>query len=254
MSIEATAHCSIFMPPDCDQGVLDGFFLELDTLLEEGVEGIDIDCSLMAHTRSGHINALWDALTRCEEAGVRMRLTSVEYGLERLLQVLDLHPLFTLEPSGRRPRPEYGHLGGGATRQTAFSAKFEPSTDDIGNTFIRFHDFLKKLQLSEMHAFDLETVFYEISTNILRHGGLPTVSSISFAATLEGEVLELRFEDEGKAFDPTGYSRHFDHHEAIRTQERHGLGIIMIQRLVDEISYERADGIRNVVIIRKRVK
>jgi len=28
----------------------------------------------------------------------------------------------------------------------------------------------------------------------------------------------------------------------------------MIQRLVDEISYERADGTRNVVIIRKRVK
>jgi anti-sigma regulatory factor (Ser/Thr protein kinase) len=254
MSIEATAHCSIFMPPDCDKGVLDGFFLELDTLLEEGVEGIDIDCSLLAHTRSGHINALWDALTRCEEAGVTMRLTSVGFGLERLLQVLDLHPLFTLETSERKPRPEYGHLGGGATRQTAFSARFDPSMDEIGNTFIRFHDFLRKLRVSEMHAFDLETVFYEISTNIVRHGGLPAVSSIRFSATLEGENMELRFEDHGKPFDPTGYSRHFDHHEAIRQEERHGLGITMIQRLVDQISYERVDGVRNVAIIRKRVK
>ena len=93
MSIEATAHCSIFIPPDSDEDVLDGFFLELDTLLEEGVEAINIDCSLLNHTRSGHINALWDALTRCEEAGVPMRLTSVGYGLERLLKVLDLHPL-----------------------------------------------------------------------------------------------------------------------------------------------------------------
>ncbi|MGD8627877.1 MAG: ATP-binding protein [bacterium] len=254
MSIEATAHCSIFMPPDCDKAVLDGFFLELDTLLEEGVEAIDIDCSLLSHTRSGHINALWDALTRCEEAGVNMRLTSVEYGLERLLQVLDLKPLFTLEPSQRKPRPEYGHLGGGATRQTAFSADFEPTMDHIDNAFIRFHDFLLKLQMSEMHAFDLETVFYEISTNILRHGGLSQLSSILFSATLEGEKMELRFEDHGKAFDPTGYSRHFDHHEAIRHEERHGLGITIIQRLVDEISYERTDGIRNIVVMRKRVK
>jgi len=189
MSIEATAHCSIFMPPDCDEAILDGFFLELDTLLEEGVEGIDIDCSLLSHTRSGHINALWDALTRCEEAGVRMRLTSVEYGLERLLQVLDLYPLFTLEPSERKPQPAYGHLGGGATRQTAFSAEFEPSMDDISNTFIRFHDFLKKLRVSEMHAFDTETVFYEISTNIFRHGGLSRVSSIIFSATGRGQGL-----------------------------------------------------------------
>jgi anti-sigma regulatory factor (Ser/Thr protein kinase) len=126
--------------------------------------------------------------------------------------------------------------------------------DDISSTFIRFHDFLKKLRVSEMHAFDLETVFYEIATNIFRHGELSPVSFISFSATLEGQDLELRFEDEGKEFDPTGYSRHFDHHEAIRQDERHGLGITMIQRLVDEISYERADGIRNVVILRKRVE
>jgi anti-sigma regulatory factor (Ser/Thr protein kinase)/anti-anti-sigma regulatory factor len=254
MSIEATANCSIFIPPDCDEGILDGFFLELDSLLEEGVDGIDIDCSLLDHTRSGHINALWDALTRCEEAGVKMRLTSVGYGLERLLQVLDLYPLFTLEPSDRKPQPGLGHMEGGATRQTAFSAEFEPGMDDISNTFIRFHDFLKKLQVSEMHAFDLETVFYEVSTNIFRHGGLPSLSSIRFSATLKGPDLELRFQDEGKAFDPTGYSRHFDHHEAILHEERHGLGITMIQRLVDGISYERADGIRNVVTIRKRVK
>lgn len=254
MSKEATTDCSIFMPPDCDEAILDGFFLEIDTLLEEGVEGIDIDCSLLSHIRSGHINALWDALTRCEEAGVRMRLTSVGYGLERLLQALDLHPLFTLEPSKRRPRPQQVPLDGGATRQTAFSAKFEPGMDDISDTFIRFHDFLKKLQVSEMKAFDLETVFYEISTNILRHGGLSSLSSICFSATLEGRYMELRFVDEGRAFDPTGYSRQFDHHEAILRKERHGLGITMIRRLVDRISYERADGIRNVVIIHKQVR
>jgi len=254
MAIETTTYCSIFLPPDCDEPILDGFFLELDTLLEEDVEGVDIDCSLLSHTRSGHINALWDALTRCEEAGVRMRLTSVDYGLERLLQVLDLHLLFTLEPSDRKPEPPSSPLAGGATKQTAFSVEFEPSMDDINNTFIRFHDFLKKLQVSEMQTFDLETVFYEISINILRHGQLSPLSSICFSATLDGQDLELRFVDEGKAFDPTGYSRDFDHHEAIRQEQRHGLGITMIRRLVDQISYERVDGLRNVVTMRKRVK
>jgi len=254
MSIEASTDCSIFLPSDCDESILEGFFLELDTLLEDGVEGIDIDCSLLSHTRSGHINALWDALTRCEEAGVRMRLTSVEYGLERLLEVLNLRTLFTLEPSGRKPELPAGPPACGATKQTVFSAEFEPGIEDISNTFIRFHDFLKKLQVSEMQVFDLETVFYEISTNIVRHGELSPLSSICFSATLDGQHLDLRFEDQGKAFDPTGSSRHFDHREAIRQEQRHGLGITMIRRLVDGISYERVEGIRNVVTIRKRVR
>jgi anti-sigma regulatory factor (Ser/Thr protein kinase) len=253
MSTEATTACSIFLPSDCEESILEGFFEELDTLLAEGVQAIDIDCSLPGHTRSGHINALWDALTRCEEAGVHMRLTSVGYGLERLLRVLDLYPLFTLEPSDRKPGTPGGRIIRGAIQQTAFSVELEPSMDDISNTFIRFHDFLKKLQVSEMQAFDLETVFYEISTNILRHGRVSPVSSISFSATLEGQDMTLRFQDEGMPFDPTGQTRDFDHREAIRKERHHGLGITMIQRLVDDISYQRVDGTKNVVTLRKRV-
>ncbi len=172
MSIEMKTGCSIFLPPECDDDILEGFFEELDTLIEEGVESIDVDCSLLDHTRSGHINALWDALTRCEEAGIRMKLTSAGYGLERLLRVLDLYPMFTLEPDAREPWPVPAHLAAGATKPTAFSIEFKPTMDDISSTFIRFHDFLKKLQVTEMHAFDLETVFYEVSTNIHRHGDL----------------------------------------------------------------------------------
>jgi anti-sigma regulatory factor (Ser/Thr protein kinase) len=254
MSIETETGCSIFLPPECDDGILEGFFEELDTLIEEGVESIDVDCSLLDHTRSGHINALWDALTRCEEAAIPMRLTSVGYGLERLLQVLDLYPMFTLEPDACKSRPVPAHLPAGATRPTAFSAEFAPTMDDINSTFIRFHDFLKKLQVSEMHTFDLETVFYEVSTNIHRHGDLDADSSICFSATLDREDLELRFIDRGQPFDPTGCSRDFDHREAIRKEQRHGLGITMIRRLIDRISYERVDGSKNVVTVRKRVK
>lgn len=253
MSIKATDHCSIFLPSSSDGAALKCFFDQLDTLLDEGVRKVDIDCSLLDHTRSSHLNALWDALTRCEEAGAVMKLTSVGYGLERLLQVLGLYHFFTLEAGERTPPSLCGPLPGSAIRQTAFSAELEPSMDDISNTFIRFHDFLKKLNVSEMHSFDLETVFYEISTNILRHGRLSPDSSICFSATLHGDDLELRFEDEGRPFDPTGYSSDFDHHEAIRRNQRHGLGMSMIQRLVDEISYVREAGTRNVVTLRKRV-
>ena len=253
MTTNVTDHCSIFLPSGCDGRALDVFFEELDTLLEEGVRSVDIDCSLLDHARSGHINALWDALTRCEEAGVKMRLTSTGYGLERLLEVLGLRHLFTLEPVERSPRTAGAPLAFGATRQTAFSAELRPGMDDITGAFIRLHDFLKRLQVSEMHIFDLETVFYEVCSNILRHAELPVGSLISFSATLHGNDLELRFVDEGRPFDPTGNSRDFDHREAIRREQHHGLGISMIRRLVDEISYLREDDARNVVRLRKRV-
>lgn len=244
----------MFIPADCDQSALEGFFRELNALVREGQTEISIDCSLLEHTSSSHINALWEALTRCEQAGVRMRLSSVGYGLERVLKVLDLCDLFVIDRGSREAAPPGRPVSLGTTPPDALKMEFEPSMDGLADGLLRFHDFLNKLSVTEVCAFDLETVFYEVATNICRHGGLEQDSTISFSASLAGQHLCLRFTDAGGPFDPTGSSLDFNPREAIRNGQRHGIGLTMIKRLVDSISYEWIDDDLNVVTLRKKLR
>ncbi|MFH1312631.1 MAG: ATP-binding protein [Candidatus Eisenbacteria bacterium] len=244
---------NIFIPADCDQIALEGFLEELRTRLKDDRSEISVDCSLLEHTSSSHIIALWQALTRCEEAGVRMRLSSVGYGLERVLEVLDLYDLFVVDQKNREPEPTSQHAGFGPTPPGAFSMEFEASMDGVADALLGFHEFLKKIDVTEVCAFDLETVFYEVATNICRHGGLEQGSIISFAASLLDRHLCLRFTDAGAPFDPTGSVSDFNPREVIRKKQRHGLGLTMIRRLVDSLSYEWIDDGLNVVTLQKQL-
>jgi anti-sigma regulatory factor (Ser/Thr protein kinase)/anti-anti-sigma regulatory factor len=254
MSVKAKRGRSISIPTDSDHSSLAGFFEDLETLIKEEPQEIAVDCSLLEHTSSSHINALWEALTRCERAGITMRLTSAGYGLERVLRVLDLYDLFTVDEESREPAPVSRPVSLGRTQTAPLNLEFEPDVDGVADALLRFHDHLKTLSVSEICAFDLETVFYEVAMNICRHGGLRPEDNISFSATLDGRYLCLRFTDSGSFFDPTKNPEDFSARRAIRRKQRHGLGLTMIRRLVDVISYERVDDELNVVTLRKRLR
>jgi anti-sigma regulatory factor (Ser/Thr protein kinase) len=125
--------------------------------------------------------------------------------------------------------------------------------DDISETVVRLHDFLVRLGLPGSYAFDLETVFYEVATNIRRHGGLKESDLISFRVIPAKEHVTLRFADSGLPFDPTGRKSVFDPRQAIRTRQTNGIGLTMIRRLVDTISYERVGNRLNVLTLEKKL-
>lgn len=252
MSLDKTKRRSISVPADFDEDALQGFFEDLKSAIGEQPAEIALDCSLLDHTTSRHINALWDAMTRCERAGIPMRLTSVGYGLERVLNVLDLAELFTaeyeLERRNKAARPPAE--GQPAQRlEVSLEARIDAVVDVMGE----IHDFLGRLDLSEIGVFDLETVFYEVATNICRHSGLKQHHKISFVAELNQDEISLEFTDAGERFDPTGNTPEFDARLAIKRRQSRGIGLVMIQRLMDSVSYDRVDGKFNVVTLKKRL-
>ena len=100
MSLETKKYKLISVPADLDDDTLQAFFDEINLAIGDSTPEIALDCSALEHATSRHINALWDALTRCEGRGIPMRLTGVGYGLRRVLRVLDLAELFTVEYDG----------------------------------------------------------------------------------------------------------------------------------------------------------
>jgi anti-sigma regulatory factor (Ser/Thr protein kinase)/anti-anti-sigma regulatory factor len=252
MLLDTPKRRCLSVPADIDDDSLDGFFEELRSALAEQPAEIDLDCSLLEHTTSRHINAIWDALTCCERVGVPMRLTSVGYGMQRVLEVLDLADLFSVEYEvGRRGKPARPPAVAGTARR--LEIEMEAKIDAVVPAMQEIHGFLDQSGISDLGVFDLETVFYEVATNICQHSGLGGHRKIRFLAEIkEGEVT-FEFTDPGDRFDPTGNTPEFDPRLAARRRQSRGLGLVIIQRLMDVVSYKRVDGRLNVVTLSKRL-
>jgi anti-sigma regulatory factor (Ser/Thr protein kinase) len=78
-------------------------------------------------------------------------------------------------------------------------------------------------------------------------------STITFTADLNLDEITLEFTDAGEPFDPTGNTPEFNPRRAIRRRQSRGLGLVMIQRIVDSIAYDRVDGRFNVVTLVRRL-
>jgi anti-sigma regulatory factor (Ser/Thr protein kinase)/anti-anti-sigma regulatory factor len=252
MSLEIKKYGLISVPAEIDDDALQAFFDELNLAIGDSPPGIALDCSALEHATSRHINTLWDALTRCESKGVPMRLTGVGYGLRRVLRVLDLTELFTVEYDSNSESKPAQFLAHGRTPER-FEEEFGARIEIVTDVTARLHRFLEQLGLAEIAVFDLATVFYEVATNICRHGGLDRDCKIMFAAMVSPAEITFEFRDGGERFDPTGNTPEFNPHLAIKRGQSRGIGLVMIQRLMDSISYMRIDQKYNVVTLRKRL-
>ncbi len=86
----------------------------------------------------------------------------------------------------------------------------------------------------------------EIFSNIARYSG---ATSVSVGCRAEKNHAVLRFEDNGRPYDPTQKA---DPDVTLSADERDigGLGIFMVKKTMDELTYEYVDG-RNILTIQK---
>jgi serine/threonine-protein kinase RsbW len=261
MPHDTAVRATIVVPADLDEKTSRGFYADLDSALRAGVGVLVLDCSGLRTVSSGQIGILWDARTRCNTASAEMRLAGVGPGLERVLRLLDLYEILVgdeagagaaVPPRGTEPAamPE-----GGSDRATGdiFEVDLEASVEGIGKAMDEFRGFLARLGLPEMCVFDLGTAFYEVATNARQHGGLRGRGHLAFRAVYQDGAVKLRFVDSGRPFDPGRQAPHFDVEEAISRRQNRGIGLFLVRRLMDSISYERSGG-KNIVSLEKRVK
>lgn len=99
-------------------------------------------------------------------------------------------------------------------------------------------------------ASQLELVIEEVFVNIASYAYAPGTGTVRVSCAVSDDgVLTLVFEDAGEEFDPLAAP---DPDVGAPMEERRvgGLGIYLVKRNVDGISYSRIDG-RNVLTIRK---
>ncbi|GAB7023125.1 ATP-binding protein [Salidesulfovibrio brasiliensis] len=88
----------------------------------------------------------------------------------------------------------------------------------------------------------LELVVEEVFINIASYAYSEGGGTVEADCALDGRRFRLRFVDHGIPFDPTGQGPP-DTHEDVDHRTIGGLGVFLIQKMADEIRYERQEDV-----------
>lgn len=98
---------------------------------------------------------------------------------------------------------------------------------------------------------DVRLIVEELASNAIEYGGADAPvgqHELSVDIAIEGELLTLRFSDDGAAFDPTGTPPP-DLEADIDERPIGGLGLHLIKQLAEQISYRRENGFNLLTVV-----
>lgn len=121
----------------------------------------------------------------------------------------------------------------------------------------KFGDFIKsvieKLNIEKSLASQLRLAVEEAVVNVIDHAyPAGEEGGIEIRMISDGKVLKTIIIDSGVAFDPTTRGK-VDTSLPVEDRQIGGLGILLVQELMDSINYERTDG-RNVLTLTKIIE
>ena len=121
-----------------------------------------------------------------------------------------------------------------------------PSLAEGLESFALTHDLAPRL------ALELQVVLDEVIVNITHHGYQGEVGKpITVELKLDPGVVTIQVEDEARPFNPLMLPEP-DLTRAVEQRTPGGLGVHLMRKLTDEVSYERL-GDKNCLTLKKRV-
>ena len=113
--------------------------------------------------------------------------------------------------------------------------------------------FCVELGLGMDWSFKLNLVLEEAVTNVILYAfPQDEVHTFTVSAEREGDLLTVVLRDNGVPFDPIKNAPQVDITQSAEERQIGGLGIFLIQELMDEVKYAREDGF-NVLTMLKHV-
>lgn len=123
----------------------------------------------------------------------------------------------------------------------------------VGEVSAAFTGFADRHALPTAVRRSISVALDELVANALSHGlAGRDAGQMTVEVELDQERLTVILTDDGPPFDPFGQAAPYT---TLSVEERPigGLGIHLVRRLVDEVSYQRRDGCNVVVLVKKLV-
>lgn len=101
--------------------------------------------------------------------------------------------------------------------------------------------------------FQIKLVLEEMGTNIVKYGDDGEgKTDVRITLTSESDALTMEIVDDGKPFDPFTEAPPPDLDSPIPERPIGGLGVFLVQQLMDEFRYVREDGRNKLTFIKRR--
>lgn len=126
------------------------------------------------------------------------------------------------------------------------------STEQLAKVRKFVASFAREQGFSEEQVQDIRLAVDEACTNIIKHA-YKYDDSKEFELNIENrdDQLWISIVDNGQSFDPSTYKKP-DLEDQIRKKKRGGVGVYLIQKLMDKVEYHTSDN-RNEIRMLKKV-
>ncbi len=227
------------------------FIVELKESVKHAVGELFVDCSKVEQVTSTHVNILWRAYSICKDSGVRMILKNPTESVVRVLSILDLREMFLIDESNDYSKVSQEGTQKPQTLDNLLSMKIKLESSEIATGLKRVQEFLKSVPVTSACSVEIETIFYELATNVLLYSKLTSSDLLDCSVEVTKNRITMKFIDSGVLFDPSTAEIRYDPKSMISNYQKRGLGLVMIRRMADTISYERRDDGVNIVTVMK---
>ena len=121
-----------------------------------------------------------------------------------------------------------------------------PTLDKLPEATDFFEDILSAANAPMKVIAQVNVAVDEIFSNIARYSG---ATAATLGCSLADGRMTLRFSDNGRPYDPTGKP---DPDTTLSAEERDvgGLGIFMVKKIMDEVTYEYVDGLNILTLVK----
>jgi serine/threonine-protein kinase RsbW len=131
------------------------------------------------------------------------------------------------------------------TRHVQVQLHFPPTSHGFTHAFDELRHALTAGAVGRQATYSCELVFEEIVTNILKHAYLDGLEhEIAVTLELANPLIVMRFEDDGRPFDPSRYPSQTPDRDLLTTRDG-GRGLVLVRRAVRSLQYERTPESRN---------
>lgn len=131
----------------------------------------------------------------------------------------------------------------------SFQANLKGRLEEVGETVGDLRRWARAEGLPDAVARKLSIAADELLNNIVSYGiEAPGAHDIRMEVEVRADTVRLELSDDGMPFDPLSLETP-DTEEASERRKIGGLGIHLVRRVMDEVTYQRIDG-RNQLILK----
>lgn len=132
------------------------------------------------------------------------------------------------------------------------SITVKASTENLSVVRHSLEEFALQCGANPKAVFDVQLAVDEAFTNIIKHAyQFDASKDVYLNLTFQNSWLKVELIDKGRSFNPETYKKP-NVQTRIKQKKRGGVGVLLMTQLMDEVSYDQAEG-QNVITMAKLI-